>query len=93
MKLATMYIKRVGTELQLVRSSDKESAQEALLLQGMHFAYRVNQVFLKSPHLQEKNPCLLKKNKGRGKKLPSFLFRQVNYQNINSMKFIKSIET
>ncbi|XWS14309.1 hypothetical protein CRYUN_Cryun36dG0111100 [Craigia yunnanensis] len=45
MKLATMYIKRVGMELQLVRSSDKESAQEALLLQGMHFAYRANQDF------------------------------------------------
>ncbi|XP_022721845.1 uncharacterized protein LOC111279191 isoform X2 [Durio zibethinus] len=43
MKLATMYIKRVGTELQLVRSLDKESAQEALLHQGMHFAYRANQ--------------------------------------------------
>ncbi|XVE82377.1 hypothetical protein DITRI_Ditri15bG0143400 [Diplodiscus trichospermus] len=43
MKLATMYIKRVGMELQLVRRLDKESAQEALLLQGMHFAYRANQ--------------------------------------------------
>ncbi|PPD88936.1 hypothetical protein GOBAR_DD14148 [Gossypium barbadense] len=43
MKLVTMYIKRVGTELQLVRSLDKESAQEALLLQGMHFANRAHQ--------------------------------------------------
>ncbi|GMJ02167.1 IPGA1-LIKE2 [Hibiscus trionum] len=42
-KLVTMYIKRVGTELQLVRSLDKESAQEALLLQGMHFANRAHQ--------------------------------------------------
>lgn len=43
MKLATMYIKRVGTELQSARSLAKESAQEALLLQGMHFANRANQ--------------------------------------------------
>ncbi|KAE8730988.1 ABC transporter B family member 11-like [Hibiscus syriacus] len=43
MKLVTMYIKRVGTELQTVRSLDKESAQEALLLQGMHFANRTHQ--------------------------------------------------
>ncbi|GMJ12342.1 hypothetical protein HRI_004903400 [Hibiscus trionum] len=43
MKLVTMYIKRVGTELQSVRSLDKESAQEALLLQGMHFANRAHQ--------------------------------------------------
>ncbi|KAE8683383.1 ABC transporter B family member 11-like [Hibiscus syriacus] len=43
MKLVTMYMKRVGTELQSVRSLDKESAQEALLLQGMHFANRAHQ--------------------------------------------------
>ncbi|KAL4273277.1 hypothetical protein GQ457_13G023150 [Hibiscus cannabinus] len=43
MKLVTMYIKRVGMELQSVRSLDKESAQEALLLQGMHFANRAHQ--------------------------------------------------
>ncbi|XVF28105.1 hypothetical protein REPUB_Repub15cG0000300 [Reevesia pubescens] len=43
LKLASMYIKRVGTELQSIRSLDKESAQEALLLQGMHFACRANQ--------------------------------------------------
>ncbi|XWS53428.1 hypothetical protein CRYUN_Cryun10bG0001000 [Craigia yunnanensis] len=42
-KLATMYLKRVATELQLVRSLDKESAQEALLLQGMHYANRARQ--------------------------------------------------
>ncbi|XP_039071348.1 protein CHUP1, chloroplastic-like isoform X2 [Hibiscus syriacus] len=43
MKLVTMYIKRVGTELQSVRSLDKETAREALLLQGMHFANRAHQ--------------------------------------------------
>ncbi|KAK6254285.1 hypothetical protein SCA6_015590 [Theobroma cacao] len=43
MKLATLYIKRVATELQLVRSLDKESAQGALLLQVMHFAHKVQQ--------------------------------------------------
>lgn len=60
MKLVTMYIKRVGTELQLVRSLDKESAQEALLLQGMHFANRAHQVILELvPFPINKNPCLL----------------------------------
>ncbi|GLT73892.1 hypothetical protein SLA2020_457220 [Shorea laevis] len=43
MKLATMYIKRVATELEFARRSDRESTQEALLLQGMHFAYRAHQ--------------------------------------------------
>ncbi|GKU96077.1 hypothetical protein SLEP1_g9357 [Rubroshorea leprosula] len=43
MKLATMYIKRVAIELEFARRSDRESTQEALLLQGMHFAYRAHQ--------------------------------------------------
>ncbi|OMO58594.1 hypothetical protein COLO4_34507 [Corchorus olitorius] len=43
MRLATIYMKRVAKELQLVRNLDKESTQEALLLQGMHFAYRAHQ--------------------------------------------------
>ncbi|XP_039072273.1 protein CHUP1, chloroplastic-like [Hibiscus syriacus] len=43
MKLVKMYIRRVGTELQTARSLDKESEQEALLLQGMHFANRAHQ--------------------------------------------------
>ncbi|KAK3188950.1 hypothetical protein Dsin_028511 [Dipteronia sinensis] len=43
MKLAQMYMKRVSTELELVRNSDRESTQEALLLQGVHFAYRAHQ--------------------------------------------------
>lgn len=44
MKLATMYIKRVAIELEFARRLDRESTQEALLLQGMHFAYRAHQV-------------------------------------------------
>ncbi|KAK2645380.1 hypothetical protein Ddye_020575 [Dipteronia dyeriana] len=43
MKLAQMYMKRVSTELELVCSSDRVSTQEALLLQGVHFAYRAHQ--------------------------------------------------
>ncbi|OMO53382.1 hypothetical protein CCACVL1_28678 [Corchorus capsularis] len=43
MRLATIYMKRVAKELQLVRNLDKESTQEALLLQGMHFAHRAHQ--------------------------------------------------
>ncbi|KAK2645560.1 hypothetical protein Ddye_020755 [Dipteronia dyeriana] len=34
MKLAKMYMKRVSMELELVHNSDRESTQEALLLQG-----------------------------------------------------------
>lgn len=44
MNLAKMYMKRVKTELDSVRSSDKESNHESLLLQGIHFAYRTHQV-------------------------------------------------
>lgn len=47
MKLAQMYMKRVTRELELVHNSDRESMQEALLLQGVHFAYRAHQVILK----------------------------------------------
>ncbi|XP_030472905.1 actin cytoskeleton-regulatory complex protein PAN1 isoform X1 [Syzygium oleosum] len=43
MKLATMYMKRVTTEFESMRNSDRESTQEALLLQGVHFAYRAHQ--------------------------------------------------
>ncbi|XP_022138256.1 protein CHUP1, chloroplastic isoform X2 [Momordica charantia] len=41
--LAKMYMKRVKIELDSIRSSDKESNQESLLLQGVHFAYRTHQ--------------------------------------------------
>lgn len=44
MKLATMYMKRVTIEFESMRNSDRESTQEALLLQGVHFAYRAHQV-------------------------------------------------
>lgn len=43
MKLANMYMKRIAMELQTLRHSDRESTQEALLLQGVHFAYRAHQ--------------------------------------------------
>ncbi|KAJ0092051.1 hypothetical protein Patl1_24720 [Pistacia atlantica] len=43
MKLAQMYMKRVTMEFESVRNSDRESTQEALLLQGVHFAYRAHQ--------------------------------------------------
>lgn len=48
MKLAQTYMKRVTKELELARNSDRESTQEALLLQGVHFAYRAHQVTLLS---------------------------------------------
>ncbi|OWM67373.1 hypothetical protein CDL15_Pgr000825 [Punica granatum] len=43
MKLAKAYMKRVTLEFESVRKSDKEASQEALLLQGVHFAYRAHQ--------------------------------------------------
>ncbi|XP_012084221.1 protein CHUP1, chloroplastic [Jatropha curcas] len=43
MKLAKMYMRRVIMELELARNSDRESSQEALVLQGVHFAYRAHQ--------------------------------------------------
>uniref|UniRef100_A0A7N0VAT7 Uncharacterized protein n=1 Tax=Kalanchoe fedtschenkoi TaxID=63787 RepID=A0A7N0VAT7_KALFE len=43
MKLANLYMKRVMMEVHSMRSSEREYAQEALLLQGVHFAYRAHQ--------------------------------------------------
>lgn len=43
MKLAKMYMRRVIMELELGRNADRESNQEALVLQGVHFAYRAHQ--------------------------------------------------
>lgn len=44
MTLVKMYMKRVTMELGSVQNSDKQSIQESLLLQGMHFVYRAHQV-------------------------------------------------
>ncbi|KAL2972516.1 hypothetical protein AAZX31_15G257300 [Glycine max] len=44
MTLVKMYIKRVTLKLGSARNSDKQSSQESLLLQGMHFAYRTHQL-------------------------------------------------
>ncbi|KAK1351372.1 Protein CHUP1, chloroplastic [Heracleum sosnowskyi] len=41
--LANMYMKRVTLELESFRYSERESTQEAFLLQGVHFAYRAHQ--------------------------------------------------
>ncbi|KAM1723254.1 hypothetical protein ACFX11_021858 [Malus domestica] len=43
MNLANIYMKRVTLELESIRNSDRESSQESLLLQGVHFAYRAHQ--------------------------------------------------
>ncbi|XP_010241452.1 PREDICTED: protein CHUP1, chloroplastic isoform X2 [Nelumbo nucifera] len=43
MKLTKMYMKRVSLELESIRNSERESTQEALLLQGVRFAYRAHQ--------------------------------------------------
>ncbi|KAL2581113.1 hypothetical protein AAZX31_15G176300 [Glycine max] len=43
MTLVKMYMKRVTMELGSARNSDRQSSQESLLLQGMHFAYRAHQ--------------------------------------------------
>ncbi|KAG7995639.1 hypothetical protein I3843_01G120400 [Carya illinoinensis] len=43
MNLAKIYMKRVTLELESIRNSDRESNQESLLLQGVHFAYRAHQ--------------------------------------------------
>ncbi|CAM8985999.1 unnamed protein product [Rhodiola kirilowii] len=43
MRLANLYIKRVTMEIHAMRSSEREYAQEALLLQCVHFAYRAHQ--------------------------------------------------
>ncbi|ESW26479.1 hypothetical protein PHAVU_003G122900 [Phaseolus vulgaris] len=43
MTLVKMYMKRVTMELESIRNSDRESIQDSLLLQGVHFAYRAHQ--------------------------------------------------
>ncbi|CAL0330239.1 unnamed protein product [Lupinus luteus] len=43
MTLVKIYMKRVTMELESVRHSDRESSQDSLLLQGVHFAYRAHQ--------------------------------------------------
>ncbi|XP_057433996.1 protein CHUP1, chloroplastic-like [Lotus japonicus] len=43
MNLVKVYIKRVTMELGSARNSGRQSSQESLLLQGMHFAYRAHQ--------------------------------------------------
>ncbi|XP_072954061.1 INCREASED PETAL GROWTH ANISOTROPY 1-like protein 2 isoform X2 [Typha angustifolia] len=42
-KLAKVYMKRVLLELDTIRNQERETAQEALLFQGVRFAYRVHQ--------------------------------------------------
>ncbi|URE06998.1 hypothetical protein MUK42_19669 [Musa troglodytarum] len=42
-KLAKVYMRRVSMELESVRHSERESAQEALLFEGVRFAYRAHQ--------------------------------------------------
>lgn len=44
--LANMYMKRITVELESFRYSERESTQEAFLLQGVHFAYRAHQVLI-----------------------------------------------
>lgn len=46
MTLVKMYMKRVTMELESIRNSDRESIQDSLLLQGVHFAYRAHQVIV-----------------------------------------------
>ncbi|EHA8586811.1 hypothetical protein COCNU_scaffold000979G000010 [Cocos nucifera] len=42
-ELAKVYLKRVSMELESVRHSERESAQEALVFHGVRFAFRVHQ--------------------------------------------------
>lgn len=53
MTLVKMYMKRVTMEVESIRNSDRESSQESLLLQGVHFAYRAHQVnfWTKPPYM------------------------------------------
>nr|AFK38254.1 unknown [Lotus japonicus] len=44
MTLVKMYMKRLTIELESIRNSDRESSQDSLLLQGVHFAYKAHQV-------------------------------------------------
>lgn len=48
MNLANVYMKRVTMELESIQNSDRETSQESLLLQGVHFVYRAHQVILES---------------------------------------------
>lgn len=50
MKLAKVYMKRVTLEFESVSRSDREATQEALLLQGVHFAYRAHQVITRTSY-------------------------------------------
>ncbi|CAI8610864.1 unnamed protein product [Vicia faba] len=43
MNLVKMYMKRLTMELESIRNTDRESSQDSLLLQGVHFAYRAHQ--------------------------------------------------
>ncbi|XP_058203493.1 protein CHUP1, chloroplastic [Rhododendron vialii] len=43
MMLAKIYLRRVTTELESAQYLERESTQEGLLLQGIHFAYKVHQ--------------------------------------------------
>ncbi|XP_019455659.1 PREDICTED: protein CHUP1, chloroplastic-like isoform X1 [Lupinus angustifolius] len=43
MTLVKIYMKRVTTELESIRNSNRESSHDSLLLQGVHFAYRAHQ--------------------------------------------------
>ncbi|KAI9198868.1 hypothetical protein LWI28_023432 [Acer negundo] len=62
MKLAQMYMERVSTELEfeLVRNSDRESTQEALLLQGVHSAYSVAAILFDYSYLILASACSAK---------------------------------
>lgn len=44
MMLAKIYLRRVTMELESAQYLERESTQEGLLLQGIHFAYKVHQV-------------------------------------------------
>lgn len=43
-KLAKKYMKRVAMELQAKGASEKDSAMDYMLLQGVRFAFRIHQV-------------------------------------------------
>ncbi|GMP76081.1 hypothetical protein CsSME_00032906 [Camellia sinensis var. sinensis] len=43
MMLAKIYMRRVLVELESMQYSERESTQEGLLIQGVHFAYRAHQ--------------------------------------------------
>ncbi|XP_010914782.1 INCREASED PETAL GROWTH ANISOTROPY 1-like protein 2 [Elaeis guineensis] len=70
-KLAKVYLKRVSMELESVRHSERESAQEALVFQGVRFAYRVHQF---AGGLDSETMCAFEElreriqSKGRGSK-------------------------